>query len=351
LRHFSREDYKERIKKLQGFLAEWKVEASMIENPVDIFYLTGMQLSLGAVIVTKSTARLFVDGRYFQIAQETSPIEVGSLSEADLSQFVKEMHVKQVAFDSVFTSVEKFSKLQKLFSLVAIPSPVKKLRGIKDEKEQKLLRKSALLLHAGFQHIEKKLKTGITEREVALEFEIFCRKEGAEKLSFDPIIAFGPNSAMPHYRSGEAKLKAGDIVLIDIGVVLNHYCSDMTRVLFWKKPDPDLQHMLTVTKNAQKAAIQKCAPGVTLSELDFAARAIMQKDRMEEYFVHHLGHGIGLEVHEFPRVGSKAVDKDLKLEVGMVITIEPGLYIPGKGGVRYEDMILVTEKGCKKLTI
>lgn len=350
LKNFSLEEYKARIERLKEFFLRWKVDGCIIENPIDIYYLLGLQLSLGTVIISKKEARLFVDGRYLHVAKMQSPIEVASLSEKEISQFLKEASISTLAFDSNWTSVERFRKLESLCQLKGVSSPMKDLRAIKDLKEQKLLKKSATLLHKGFLHIVKKLKTGITEEELALEFEIFCRKEGAEKLAFDSIIAFGKNSAMPHYRSGKTKLKKGDLVLMDIGVVLNHYHSDMTRVVFYGKPDPTLEKLFQVVKKSQKAALQKCAPGVTLAELDLAARAVMKKEKWEEYFVHNLGHGIGLEVHEFPRVGTKTLDKDLPLVPGMVITIEPGLYIPGKGGARYEDMILITEKGYKRLT-
>lgn len=347
---FSQSDYLKRLKVVQDSLKKWQVDACLIEQPVDLFYLLGLQLSLGSLIVSQKGSALFVDGRYTQVAHENSPVPVRLLEDSDFLAFVSETGIKRLGFDSQYTTVDRLTKIEKLGTCVPIPSPLKNVRAIKESKEQLLLRKSALLLNKGFKHIVKKLKTGITEKELALEFEIFCLQNGAEKLSFEPIIAFGPNSAMPHYRSGNRKLKPGDIVLIDIGVVYHSYCSDMTRVVFWKKPSSEMQRLLDIVKESQKAAIAKCAPGVTLSTLDKATRAVMQKENLEEYYVHSLGHGIGLQVHEFPRVGIKTADKDLVLKAGMVITIEPGIYLPGKGGARYEDMILITEDGCKKLT-
>jgi Xaa-Pro aminopeptidase len=191
------------------------------------------------------------------------------------------------------------------------------------------------------------LKKGITEKEVARRFEIFCLEKGAEGLSFTPIIAFGKNGAMPHYRSQDVVLKEGDAVLIDIGVVLDNYHSDMTRVLFYKKKNRYLSHLYEIVKKAQKNALKLCRPGVKLKELDLAARKVMREEKVEDLFLHSLGHGIGLQTHEFPRIKYNGDDRDVVLQSGMVFTVEPGLYVPGKGGVRYEDTIVITPSGYK----
>jgi Xaa-Pro aminopeptidase len=185
----------------------------------------------------------------------------------------------------------------------------------------------------------------VVEKELAKRFEIFCLENGAEGLSFSPIIAFGPNSAMPHYRSQDAQLKKGDVVLIDIGVVCDGYHSDMTRVLFFEQEDPYLSKLYEIVKRAQHSALQMCRPGTKMGQLDRAARSVMKEEGVEELFIHSLGHGIGLEVHEFPRIKFDGEDKDVVLETGMVFTVEPGLYVPGTGGVRYEDTILITDAG------
>lgn len=154
---------------------------------------------------------------------------------------------------------------------------------------------------------------------------------------------------MPHYRAGKAKLKKNDTALIDIGVVVNGYHSDMTRVLFFGKPDPLLKKMYPIVKEAQKAALSMCRPGIAVKELDLAARHVMNKYGVEQYFIHSLGHGIGLETHEAPRIKWNGEDKEMLLKPGMVITIEPGLYFPGKGGLRYEDTIIINEQGHENL--
>jgi Xaa-Pro aminopeptidase len=207
------------------------------------------------------------------------------------------------------------------------------------------MRNSANLLWRGFEFIQSSLKVGVTEKEISKKFEIFCLEQGGEGLSFEPIIAFGASSAMPHYRSQNVPLTADRIVLVDIGVKLDGYHSDMTRCLFFGKEDPYLSRLYEITQKAQRSALAECRPGQTVKQIDLAARHVYKKEGVEELFVHSLGHGIGLEVHEYPRIKFDTEDKDLVLEEGMVFTVEPGLYVPGVGGVRYEDTIVITSDG------
>lgn len=215
--------FSNRAAKLQLLLKEWNVEGCLIENPLDLFYLTGLQLSAGALVVSRKNCALFVDGRYIEFAKKNSPFPVHLL---DKLSFTPTM-----AFDSHSTTFDRWEKLSKT-KLTPISQPLKTIRAIKEKDELKALEKSAKLLWKGFEHIRRKLKVGVTEKEIACELEVFWLQHGAEATSFDPIIAFGKNSAYPHYRAGDTKLKKGDIVLCDIGVVLDHYHSDMTRTFF-----------------------------------------------------------------------------------------------------------------------
>jgi len=328
-------DHKKRVSRLQK-----QYDACIVENPVDLYYLTGLDLSLGTLVVRQDGACLFVDGRYLQAAKESSPVPVADIS--SLKQFLP----AEVSFDSQWTTVRRCEVLKKLCPKPApVPSLLQELRAVKDDEEIAALRKSAKLLWKGYEHLRKLLKAGISEEEAALQFELFCRKNGASGLAFDPIIAFGKNSAMPHYRAGKAALKKGDLVLCDIGVAVKHYRSDMTRVHHFGKIDPRLADMEAVVLAAHRAALKKCKAGALVKELDIAARSVMKEASMEELFVHSLGHGIGLETHEFPKIRYDGADRDVVLKAGMVITIEPGLYLPGVGGVRHEDTIAITKDG------
>jgi len=300
---------------------------------------------LGVLVVLSGKAKLFVDGRYIEFAKKNSPFPVELLSQDAVSAFLRP--IRTLVFDSYLTTVLRHDWLKKLYAgvLQGVPQPLRELRLIKDASELKLMKKSAAVVWKGFEHIRKSLKTGVTEKELALSFEIFCRKQGAEKLSFDPIIEFGKNSAYPHYRPGDVKLKKDQLVLIDIGVVVDHYHSDMTRTIFFGKPDPRLVLLETVVKKAHAAALKLCKSGAKIGDLDKAARQVIEKAGLQELILHSLGHGIGLETHESPRLKYKGEDQNVTLREGMVITIEPGLYLPGVGGIRYEDTIAITSKG------
>jgi len=342
----------ERIKKLQKALKEKKLGAIFIEHPIDLFYLTGMHMSLGHLIVTQAKACLFVDGRYREAASVQASTPSAEMSLENKTAFLK--GVKTLAFDGDRMTFGNYTSLRKLArgakcKLSSHPEVVKDLRLIKELSEIRKMQKSADFAYSAYEYIRKKVRPGVTEIEIAKLLELYCLKKGAERMSFDPIIAFGKNSALPHHHPGKTKCRENEIILFDLGVMLDGYASDMTRVDFIGKVDPKLRHIYDVNKAAQRMSLSKCRPGVALKELDIAARRVMKSGGLEEYFIHSLGHGVGLEIHESPGIKSKGPDRNLKLEAGMVITIEPGLYLPGKGGVRYEDTIVITPKGYRNL--
>ncbi len=339
----------ERLDRLKQNMKKEGCELCVIDHPTDLFYFTGLQVSTGRLVVHEEEAMLFVDSRYIQSAQETAPIKACLESKESLLQFFKEHPFQKAYVDGKHTSYDQFEKLKAQIpgELVANTNFFKILRSIKDEQELRYMKESAKLLWRGFEYVQSCLKEGVSEKEIAKQFEIFCLQQGADGLSFEPIIAFGPNSAMPHYRAQETRLQEGDVVLIDIGVVLNHYHSDMTRVVFYKTSDPRMYQLYQINKAAHQAAYALCQPGQMCGALDRAARQVMKEANVEELFVHSLGHGIGLETHEFPIIRSTGADKDVVLQPGMVFTIEPGLYLAGKGGVRYEDTVMVTATGCE----
>jgi Xaa-Pro aminopeptidase len=345
-----------RIKKVQQLLRDENVDALIIENTTDLHYLTGLQLSAGTLLISKKTgACLFVDGRYFEACRKKAPCDVILSSEKALSDYLKKRKsIHTIAFDSRSTTYQRFLALRKTLraidrSLTPIDQPIKLLRALKESQELAALRRAANLGSQGFDFVVSKLRTGITEIELARQLEIFWLQKGGEGLAFEPIIAFGPNSALPHYRAGTTRLKKGQPVLIDIGVTLGKYHSDMTRVVFFGKPNPKLAKIYEIVRGGQQAALDQCRPGITAQELDNVARSYIKKAGYGEKFSHGLGHGVGLEVHELPVI-SYANPKKTVLEPGMAITIEPGIYIPGLGGVRIEDTVLITGKGHENLT-
>ncbi len=336
-----------RIQRLQKKFKHSGWDAFLIERPLDLFYFTGIKLSAGKLLVGSKECRLFVDGRYLQIAKEKSPFPCILDSSHEFLQCCQAQTIKKVGFDAAYTSYHRFLQLEKLEGLSFIPDSTicRSIRAVKDREEIEEMKKSASLLWEGFNFIRSQLKEGISEKAVTKAFEVFCLQKGADGLSFEPIIAFGASGAMPHYHSQDVPLKEGDAVLIDIGVVVDSYHSDMTRVVFFGKEDPRLQRLYEIVKRAQRAALDLCRPGVRCKELDNASRKVMREENVEELFVHSLGHGIGLETHEFPKIRFDGEDKDVVLEAGMVFTVEPGLYMPGIGGVRYEDTIVITSEG------
>lgn len=322
-----------------------QVDAIVIEKPVDLFYLTGLNLSAGVLLISATKACLFVDGRYIGLAERKAPCACGLLNTENLKQALHPF--SQIGFDSSATSYKRWQELKKLSKqkLIPLQNTTETTRAVKTKEELKWLKKSAALLWKGYQHLRKILKAGMTEKEAAIAFELFCLKHGAEKMAFDPIIAFGKNSAFPHYRAGNTRLKKGDVVLIDIGVVVDHYHSDMTRTFFFGKPDPRLILFQETVQKAHDAALALCRPGSLVGELDEAACQVIKQAGLQSYLAHSLGHGVGLEIHEFPRLKYQGADHHVRLKAGMVITIEPGLYQPGVGGYRFEDTIVITKDG------
>ncbi|NDD57827.1 MAG: aminopeptidase P family protein [Chlamydiae bacterium] len=347
-----------RLARLQEYLWLNKLDACLIEDPIDLFYYTGLHLSYGRLWIHKEKAALFVDGRYLKYAEEHSYLQpVFALKPELEKKFIKFVKAKKIAFDSSKLTVGRSMEIQNFldgFCLSYLWKPIEKmtssLRRIKGPFEISYLKESIDLLSKCFKHTVDILKEGVSELEVAREFQIYLRTLGAEEAAFDPIIAFGENTAMPHHKPSDRILKKNDIILLDVGVVYKRYHSDMTRVLFHGNPEPILINIASVVRKAHKAALDICRPGIKVSDLDEAARSVMREHHMEDYFLHSLGHGIGLETHESPTLRKDGKDKDMILQPGMVITIEPGLYLAGTGGIRWEDMILITETGYDNLT-
>lgn len=342
-------DYLRRIHQLKSSLES--CDAILIEKEVDLFYLTGLKISAGSLLMHAGGACLLVDGRYFELCRKSAPVEVILSDQTPLSKAISKLDIMVLGFDADATTYQRFMELQ-AFSLKLLPvdSPVRRLRMIKDIEEISLLRQSAALGAEGFDFVASLLHEGITENEAAQELEIFWKRRGGKGVAFEPIIAFGSNSAMPHYRSANTVLKGGMNALIDIGVNYKNYLSDMTRVLFSGDPDPKMREIYSLVAQAQKAALDLCKPGTSIGQVDRAARELIAQHGYGNFFTHSLGHGVGLEIHEPPTLKQKHPYDAMPLESGMCITIEPGIYLPGLGGVRLEDTIVITDNGYENLT-
>lgn len=353
-------NYTRRLERLRHLLTSQPCQALLIEQPTDLFYLTGIKLSTGKLLVTPKEAFLIVDGRYFERSCEQTLYSVLLLKEDTLKELITSHHIQQLGFDQYHTTYHAFLLLNELANMLRSPSyhldiiplesVVQNLRLIKDSEEIACLRQAAHLGYQGYALVVSLLKEGITEAELAFELEFFWKKKGADRLAFDSIIAFGPNSSMPHYHAGQTKLSLHTSVLIDIGVVWASYHSDMTRVVFFGSPPPIIQKIYSIVEEAKVQALALCRPGILIGELDRVARGWITSKGYQDHFTHSLGHGIGLDIHEPPTLRQTGPYSTLPLQPGMVITIEPGIYLPNSGGVRLEDTILITEQGYENLT-
>jgi Xaa-Pro aminopeptidase len=332
----------------------------VVTHPPDIRYLCGFTGSSAALAVTRRKARLFTDGRYIaQAADEVKAAQVQIVSGAPAVSAVQwlaaQPGVELTGFDATRTTVAELARwkselpraLRRSF-FSPTPAPlVEGLRGVKDEDELTLMAEAALLGCRLFEHILGCLRPGIAEMEVAAELEHQARILGAEGMSFETIVASGTRSAMPHGRASVAPLPRRGFVTLDFGIILNGYCSDMTRTVFLGTPKPRERNAYHAVLEAQETAVEAVAAGVRCAEVDEAARSVLRREGLGEAFSHSTGHGVGLEIHEPPRIGA---GQKSRLQPGMVITIEPGIYLAGKFGIRIEDMVAVTRGGRQILT-
>lgn len=347
-------DVSSRLSRLRQRMAEAEVDTLYINSPVNRRYLSGFTGSAGAVVLRQDQAWLLVDFRYVEQAKEQAPgfqlVEIKKMTES-LSALFQEIGARRVGFESQHVTVHAYRQLTEAIPGVEwVPTEqwVESIRGIKDEAELVLMQKAIDLTDAAFSHILDFLAPGRTEREIAMELEFFMRRGGAERLSFPPIVASGPNGALPHAVPTDRQLQKGDLVTLDFGCVVGGYCSDLTRTVVVGSADEKARSLYELVLEAQEAGIQGVTPGRTGREVDAIAREVIAAAGYGDRFGHGLGHGVGLEVHEeFPRL---SVHSDVVLAPGMVTSVEPGVYIPGWGGIRIEDLVLVEADGRRILS-
>lgn len=329
------------------------IDALIVTGSENRRYLSGFTGSAGTLVITETAASLLTDFRYVeQAALEAPDFEIKRYDEpvAAIREALLENKCRRVGFEGDLVTYEQYAKWQKAIEQVewvAVSGLVEELRMIKEPEEIAEIEKAAAIADAAWSELLPKMVPGASERELALELEFLMRRKGANGLAFDIILAAGPNAALPHAKPGDRLLSRGDLVVMDFGARQGGYCSDMTRTVVIGKACQQTRNLYDIVLKAQLAALDAVAPGKTGQEVDAVARQIITEAGYGEQFGHGLGHGVGLAVHEEPRLSPKG---DKVLQPGMVVTVEPGIYVPGFGGVRIEDLVLVTEDGHKVLT-
>jgi len=339
-------------------MKDGKLEALLVTHLPDVRWLCGFTGSNAALAVTARYAVLFTDGRYTaQAREETHAARVVIAKHSALKEACALLaeRAKRAAFDPAQTTVAALetmrsalpAKIRRGF-FQPLPSPiVSDLRMVKDDAELTVMQQAAQLGCRLFEEIVPCLHSGLTEIALAAELEYRARSLGAEGMSFETIVASGPRSALPHGRATIARLPRKGFVTLDFGVILKGYCSDMTRTVHMGRASREERAAYDAVLEAQQAAVDAVKPGATCGELDEAARSVLRRAGLARYFTHSTGHGVGLEIHESPRIAAR---QQTKLEPGMTITIEPGVYLPGRFGIRIEDMVAVTATGHRVLT-
>jgi len=343
-----------RLTKLREILPQHNLDALLISQPENRRYLSGFTGSAGWLILTADRALLATDFRYFeQVAREAPAFELARVEGQFpdlLPGLMADLQVQRLGFESQHVTVDQlyeWSRQTEGVEWVPLKETVEALRAVKEAAEVEAMRRSAALTDAAFAHLVDRIRPGVTEREAAWEIEVYMRTHGASKVAFDLIVAAGPNGALPHARAGAHIIQSGEPIVVDIGCVLEGYCSDMTRTFCLGQPSPEYLEVWDLVLQAQEAAEATIRAGLSGVEVDAVARAVIAEAGYGEFFGHGLGHGVGLAVHEGPRASRLSKDR---LEAGMSLTVEPGIYLPGRFGVRLEDLVMIQEDGIEILT-
>ncbi len=344
-----------RVERLKKLFSAKEIDGVIITKAENRRYITGFTGSSGIVVVSADRNVLITDFRYLeQAAEQATDFEIVDGTKdmiGAIKEVVEKANIKNLGFESRgmnFYEYQEYNKeLCAVTKMIPIEALVEELRLYKDEEEISMIKKAAELADAAFQHIQAFIKPGVTELSIALELEYFMKKMGGEKNSFDFIVASGPRSSLPHGVASDRVIQSGEFVKMDYGTIYNGYCSDITRTVVVGEPTEKMVEIYNIVKEAQQSAIDQIKAGTTSIEADAIARDIITQAGYGLNFGHGLGHGVGLEIHEGPRVSTK---EPVVLEENMVITIEPGIYIPQWGGVRIEDDVVIKKDGCHVLT-
>jgi len=355
---------KARVEKLRRMLREQGLDGILVTQPQNSLYLSGFRPLAqpdeipGALFMTGDDSILMTNFIYLEQAKREAPefrlyeMERGwdeGMVKA-LPGLLEEVGAKRVGFEAehlTFARYQKWVRASEGAELVATSGLVEEIRAIKDQDEIEVIRKAVALADETYTHLCEYIRPGLTEREVAWEAEVYMRQGGAEKIAFDLIIASGPNGSLPHAKTTERPLKEGEPIVIDMGAQVEGYHSDLTRTIYLGEPDARFKEIYDLVRRAQGSALEGIRAEMKGKEADGLARQVIEEAGYGEYFGHGLGHGVGLAVHENPKATSTSEEK---LQPGVILTVEPGIYIPGWGGVRIEDMVVIREEGAEVLT-
>lgn len=343
----------EKLARLRAAMEKVNVDGFLITSTYNRRFMTGFTGSAGVVLISLKEAKFITDFRYVeQAGKQAIGFEIvqhkGTLIE-EVGKQVKEMKIAKLGFEQEHLTFASYKAYERAISgqLVPISGIIENLRLIKTQAEIKILKEAAGIADRAFTHILDFIRPGITELDVSNELEFFMRKEGATSSSFDTIVASGKRSALPHGVATEKVIEKGDFVTLDYGAYYHGYVSDITRTVAVGKPSEELVKIYDIVLEAQLRGLAGVKPGMSGKEADALTRNLISEKGYGEYFGHSTGHGIGLEVHEGPALSVKS---DLILQPGMAVTVEPGIYLPGVGGVRIEDDTIITEDGNEALT-
>ncbi len=344
----------EKINKLQSFLKN-SHEAILVHSPENRRYFTDFPSTDGYMVVTKNDAVFFTDSRYIEAAQKNASCKAQLLTRLskEVKAFFEENHIEKVFTETERLSVSLLSQFKKILSPIKVTPSIRlekkinELRMVKTPEEIQCIKKAQQIAEDAFEHILTFISPGVTEKRIALELDFYMLSHGAEALSFETIAVTGKKTSMPHGVPDDTVIEIGDFITMDFGAVYKGYHSDMTRTVAVGSVSAEQRKIYEVVLSAQKASLEILKKGIPCKDADAAARDVITGAGYGDFFGHGTGHGVGIEIHEHPNLSPRS---DAILQVGNIVTIEPGIYIPNKFGVRIEDMALITENGIQNLT-
>ena len=345
------------IKKLQKLLSEKGLGYSaLIIAPENRKYFTGFDSSDGFLLVSSDRAVFITDGRYIEAAEKqisNCEVRLQGKTYPQIAEILSEMNCKHLLVEATRMTVSTYNSLKGVLKNISVATDstldtiINTLRSIKTENEVESVIEAQRIAEAAFEHILEFIKPGVTEKEIALELDFFMLRNGGEGLSFETIAVSGKNSSMPHGVPSDKRIENGDFITMDFGTIINGYHSDMTRTVAVGFATDEMKNVYDTVLKAQQNCLDNIKAGISCKTGDMFARSVINDSGYGQYFTHSTGHGVGVEIHEFPNLSPAS---DSILQTGNIVTVEPGIYIPEKFGVRIEDMALITESGCRNLT-